>query len=134
MKTPHSLFLLTTILISLFLLSGCTPHPGAGVWEAKDDNEYGISKLIVNYEGQAEFTTAKPDNATWHCFWGGINKQEARLSCTSSLNTEQEEIFILNVSDKGMAELRHDTRLNPGQRAKVVAIFTRLDENPSARK
>ena len=122
MKAFNSLYLLATALF----LTACTPHPGAGVWKAAADNDYGISRLVVNFEGWASFTTSKLGNATWHCFWAATDKQEATLNCTSSLNTEQKEVFILTVNDQGLAELQH--------KSKLVGVFTRQDENPSSKK
>jgi len=118
----YSLFFLSITL----LLSACSPHPAAGVWKASEDNAYGISKLVLSFEGRADFVTRKLDNATWHCFWAVTGKQEANIDCTSSLNPEQEEAFLLRINDQGLAELRH--------KAQLVGIFTRQDENPSPRK
>jgi hypothetical protein len=125
MKTSYSLFLLATVLF----LSACTPHPSSGVWKATQstkDNDYGISRLVVNFEGWASFTTSTLDNAAWHCFWAATDKQKASLNCTSSLDSKQEEVFILTVNNQGLAELRH--------KSKLVGIFARLDENPSPKK
>jgi outer membrane biogenesis lipoprotein LolB len=122
MKFHSSLFLLSITL----LLCACSPHPAAGVWKATEDNDYGITKLVVAFEGRADFVTRKLDNATWHCFWAVTGKQEASLDCTSSLNPEQEETFLLTVNNHGLAELRHKSQL--------VATFSRQDENPSPNK
>ena len=122
MKFHSSLFLLSITL----LLCACSPHPAAGVWKATEDNDYGITKLVVAFEGRADFVTRKLDNATWHCFWAVTGKQEASLDCTSSLNPEQEETFLLTINNQGLAELRHKSQL--------VASFSRQDENPSPNK
>ena len=122
MKFHYSLFLLSITL----LLSACSPHPAAGVWQAGEDNAYGITKLVVSFEGRADFVTRKLDNATWHCFWAVTGQQEANLDCTSSLNPDQEESFLLSINDQGLAELRHKSLL--------VGTFTRQDENPSPKK
>lgn len=122
MKFHSSLFLLSIAL----LLCACSPHPAAGVWKTTEDNDYGITKLVVAFEGRADFVTRKLDNATWHCFWAVTGKQEASLDCTSSLNPEQEETFLLTINNQGLAELRHKSQL--------VASFSRQDENPSPNK
>jgi len=116
MKPSHILFLLTFS----FLLSACNPHPGTGVWSSTEDNEYGISKLVVGYDGRVDFSTKKPDNTSWRCFWGAKGKQEIDMNCKSSKNPDQEENYILTVNDQGLAELRHNSRL--------VALFTRQAE------
>jgi outer membrane biogenesis lipoprotein LolB len=122
MKFYYALFFLC---ISL-LLSACSPHPAAGVWKATKDNSYGISRLVVGFDGRADFVTAKQNNATWHCFWSMSGKQEAKLDCTSSLNTDQEERFVLSINEQGLAQLHHKSQL--------AGTFTRLNENPSPRK
>jgi len=122
MKTFRSVFLLTIAALSF----SCSPHPVAGVWKTTEDNDYGISKLIVSFEGRADFITTKRDNTAWHCFWGATGKREASLDCSSSTNSEQEGRFILNINDQGLAELRHKSLL--------VARFTRQHENPAPGK
>lgn len=119
------LYLLPMLSIAL-LLSACSPHPAAGVWQATEDNDYGVSKLIVSFDGKAEFVTSKLDSTSWHCFWGATGKQQASLDCSSSTNAEQEERFILTVNDMDIAELQH--------RSHRVATFTRLHENPAPGK
>ncbi len=121
MTFNSSLFLL---IMSLFL-SACSSHPAAGVWKAAKDNDYGITKLVISFEGRASFVTHKLDNAAWHCFWTVTDKQKASLDCTSSLNPEQEERFLLSVNKSSIAELSHNSRL--------VGIFIRQDENPSSK-
>ena len=92
MRLHYSLFLLSIAM----LLSACSPHPAAGVWKTAEDNNYGITKLVLSFEGRADFVTGKLNNATWHCFWANTGKQEASLDCTSSLNPEQEEAFFFD--------------------------------------
>lgn len=122
MKFYYLLFILS---ISL-LLSACSPHPAAGVWKATEDNGYGISRLVVGFDGRADFVTRKLDNASWHCFWAMSGKQEATLDCSSSLNADQEERFILSVNEQGFAQLQH--------KSQIAGTFQRLNENPSPKK
>jgi len=84
-----SLHFTSIFIITTFLLSACSPHPGSGVWEAVADNEQGISKLTVGFEGKAEFTSSKLNNAVWHCFWSTADKKKLVLDCTPSTNPEQ---------------------------------------------
>ena len=119
MRLHYSLFLPSIAL----LLSACSPHPAAGVWKTTEDNDYGITKLVLSFEGRADFVTVKLNNATWHCFWAITGKQEVSLDCTSSLNPEQEESFFLTINDQGLAQFHHKSQL--------VGTFTRQDENPS---
>ena len=122
MKHLPSLLILTTV----FLLTACNPHPTSGVWKASADNDYGIDKLIVAFDGKANFTTTKLDNAEWHCFWSTSSKIKTDLKCTPSTNPDQEERYTLTINDQGLVELKHDD--------KKITSFIRLDENPSPRK
>jgi len=110
----------------IFLLSACNPHPTSGVWKATADNNYGINRLVVSFDGRATFTTSKQDKAVWHCFWSATNKQQSELKCTPSTNTEKEERFILSINEMGLAELSHNDI--------VITSFTPQDENPSPTK
>ena len=120
---------LSAVVISLsLLLSACSPHPATGVWKATGDNELGIARLVAGFEGRAEFTTSKLDNAVWHCFWGAPDKKVLELTCTPSTNPDQKRAFTLSVNDAGLGELRDVDN------TKLLATFTRLDEDPSPRK
>lgn len=117
----------TVLLLSLTVfITACSPHPASGVWATTDDNDYGISKVIVGFDGMANFTTQKSNNAEWHCFWSATNKQEILLKCTSSTNPDNEERFTLSVNDKKIGELQHNDRL--------VSLLTFQNENPSPPK
>lgn len=117
---------LSPLLLAIgFILSACTPHSASGVWKTTEDNKYGITKLIVSFDGRASFKTPKLDNATWHCFWSAIDKQETELNCTPSTNPDQEERFIITTQNQRIAELRHNDQL--------VATLTLQDENPSTK-
>jgi len=122
MKQLPSLLILTTI----FLLVACSPHPASGVWKASTDNDYGIDKLTMAFDGKAHFITTKRNYAEWHCFWTASSKTETDLKCTPSTNPEQEESYTLMINDQGFAELKHSD--------KQITSFIRLDENPSPKK
>ena len=125
MKTSTFRFTAFAIFISLFL-SACSPHPATGVWKAIGDNQYGIDRLVVGYEGRAEFVTKKLDNAVWHCFWSASDKKEQlNLDCSASTDKLKKQ-FVLGVNDQGFSELKEN--------GEVLAIFDRLDENPSPTK
>ncbi len=109
MKLSHYYFSTFVISLSLFL-SACSPHPATGVWKATGDNELGIDRLVAGFEGRAEFTTSKLDNALWHCFWGAPDKVRLKFTCAPSTNPDQKRIFVSSVNDQGLAELRDDFR------------------------
>lgn len=113
---------LPLLFVCSFLLLGCSPHPGTGVWQSSGDNEFGFSKLIIAFEGKAEFTSTKPAKANWHCFWGKKTESSLSLDCTSSTNTDQSRTFIIITKDKMTAEFHEGDKL--------ITTLKRLDENP----
>ncbi len=113
-------------LAIILLLSACSPHSGSGVWKAVTNNDQGIAKLTVGFDGRAEFIASQQNNTLWHCFWTAIDRTKLALDCTPSTNPKQEQSFVLNINEQGQAELRTGTTL--------LATFKRLDENPSAKK
>ncbi len=143
MKPARIYFSAVVIFLSLFL-SACSPHPATGVWKATGENELGIDRLVVGFEGRAEFTTSKLNNAVWHCFWAAPDKVRFMLTCTPSTNPDQERVFVLRVNDQGLAELLANYRPAKGflpadgisldYKLPILATFTRLDENPSPPK
>ena len=118
-------FSLSLITITALLIA-CTPHPASGVWKATDNNDYGIDKLVIAFDGKAYFTDTKKDNAEWHCFWTASSEFATELKCTPSTNPDQEEKYTLTIDDKKVALLRHNTQL--------IATFMRLDKDPSSGK
>lgn len=117
---------LLSIALFSFLLTACSPHPATGVWKTTGDNVLGIDRIVVGFEGRAEFITKKQDNSVWHCFWGVSDEKQLSFDCTPSTNPEQKKSFVLGINDEGLAELREN--------AKLLATFTRSDENPSPKK
>ncbi len=124
MKFKQSHFLL--FISSILLLAGCSRHPGAGVWKTDTDNQLGIEKIVVGFEGKAVFVSTKPEKTSWHCFWRGSKEKELLLECAPSTNPDKKQSFFLSINDQGLAEFRNDSSL--------LAIFTRTDENPSPKK
>ena len=122
MKFFYGLLLVTFTVF----ISACSPHPASGVWEATQDNDYGISRLTMSFDGKAEFVTTKLNDTNWHCFWSATGKKQANLDCNPSTELEQKKNFVLNVNDQGVAELTHDSRL--------MGTFKLLNENPSLDK
>ena len=123
----NSNLLQSLLIIIALLLSSCSPHSGTGVWKANAENEWGITRLVVGFEGRAEFKSTNKDNAVWHCFWSAArDKKSLDLECTPSTNVDQKQTFNVIVNDQGFAELRNETSL--------LATFTLQDENPSPAK
>ena len=119
-------FTAVALFLSLFL-SACSPHPATGVWKSTGDNQYGIDRLVVGFEGRAEFITKKLNNAVWHCFWSASDKKEQlNLDCSASIDPKLKKKFELSVNDQSFSELKEN--------GEVLAIFARLDEDPSPRE
>jgi hypothetical protein len=125
MTMKNNIKFILTFCCSIFII-GCSPHSATGVWKATGDNELGISQLVTGFEGKVEFTATKPVKATWHCFWGAENENSLSLKCTPSTNPEKKSEFTLTVNDQGIAELKDEL--------KILATFSRSDENPSPKK
>lgn len=114
-------FILTTACFTL-LIAACSPHPASGVWKTTQDNAYGISELIMSFDGRAKFVTSKRNDATWHCFWSASAEKQADMDCNPSTEKETKSLFVLKVTNPGEAELFHDSIL--------VGIFHLHNENP----
>ena len=115
-----------------YLISACSPHPGAGVWKSNTDNEMGIERLVVGFDGKAEFISNKSEKITWHCFWSKLTAKQLNLTCTPSSRPSQKQSFILITINSDKAKLLLSNQSN--NEYKQVATFKRLDENPSPGK
>ena len=120
------------LLFIVFFLAACSPHPGTGVWKAIGENTMGIERLVVGFEGRASFVSKTFDNATWHCFWGKLNKTELSMECTPSSNPDTQKKFVIRSIGIGKAELREVVSFV--DQSKPLATFELVDENPSPRK
>ncbi len=114
------------ILVSIFFLQACSPHPSAGIWKANEGNLYGITKINMDLEGRADFVTPDFNNETWHCFWSAKEEMLAELKCSPSTDPKQSDLFFIHIIDSDRAQLEHNS--------KTVAILTRQDGNPSTSK
>ena len=131
MKKPYHKLTAPLLIFILSFLVACTPHPGAGVWKSNGDNKMGIERLVVGFDGKAEFVSKQSGNANWHCFWGKLSDNKLSLTCTPSTNPSQKRSFILSTSGKDKAELYEFIN---DKNNTLLATFIRLDENPSPRK
>ena len=98
--------LITLLPTAFFLLTACTPHPGAGGWGAATDDAT-FARLEIRYNGQAEFFLTKEETIpAWRCFWGGEDKFRANMKCVNAANDKDERVFILLVDEsRKQAEL-----------------------------
>lgn len=109
-------------LLSFLLLTGCAPHPGAGIWGAQEENSQGIKKVTISFDGKAEFVSQDQQSVTWHCFWGGTGKQTVTMQCTPSINPDIAHKFSLEIGENGSAVLSDEKQ--------VIGKFKRLSGNP----
>lgn len=110
-------------LFSCLLLSGCSPHPGSGIWLPLDDREAPYSKLEVLFEGRAElFVTGRAEHQ-YRCFWGGTGANSIRMECVSADNDAIKLQFDFRVAADGTGEL-----IESGQ---TIGFFRRTDEKPT---
>ncbi len=105
------------------LLSGCSPHPGAGNWVADESNTVGTNigfvELNVTYEGRTDIFDRKSDEALGagrtavrRCFWRGVNVNTIELTCVHADDSDKEESYQLRVApDNKVAELMQNGRV-----------------------
>jgi len=90
------------------LLSACSPHPGAGGWQAID-KEAIFQRLEIRYAGNADLYTQNQDTvAAWRCFWGAVDKTIASLKCVDAGNADNEKNYSFSVdkqSKEGVLKL-----------------------------
>ena len=115
-----SLWLL--ILIISLLLSGCSPHPGSGIWVPVDKDVSLYSKVVVLFDGRAELFIPGREEHMYRCFWGGVSSDSIRMECVSADDEAITPIFTLQVVIGGRGEL-----LESGQ---IVGYFRRTEEKP----
>jgi hypothetical protein len=100
------------------LLSGCSPHPGAGTWLAEGEKSEFV-ELNVTYEGRTDIFDRRADDgsgaprtAVRRCFWHGVDASVIDLSCVQAVNTDIEESYQLRVApDNKTAELIKDSHV-----------------------
>jgi len=101
-------------------LSGCSPHPGAGTWTTVGEGEGGFFKLVVHFEGRAEFFAPDQEKELLRCFWAGESAESIRLDCTSAQQEDAKLHYSLAVTGADQAQLQ--------QSGKVIAQFRRNGE------
>ncbi len=104
--------LLLTIPVALVLtLTACSPHPGAGNWQADAENAMNISRINVVFEGTADFYTPGREDSIRRCFWAAIGERSLQFQCVQSDNTDIKETYQFFVSPTGKAELKQNEQL-----------------------
>lgn len=114
--------LLFLSLILFVLLSGCSPHPGSGIWVPMDKGESRYSKVEVLFDGRAELFVPGREDHLYRCFWGGVSSESIRMECVSADDDAIKPIFKLQVAADGRGELLESE--------KTVGYFRRTEEKP----
>lgn len=99
---------------------GCAPHPGSGTWITAGESEGGFSRLIVQFDGRAEFFAPGKEEEVLRCFWAGESEKSIRLDCSSAEDADAGMRYSLVVTGADQAELL--------QSGKIVARFHRGGE------
>jgi len=107
LKIPLVLFVIT----SLFTLSACSPHPGAGKWKADTNNPQNISIINVLFEGNADFYVDGKEKSIRRCIWSAVAKQTMNMQCVYSEDTSKKANYQFVVTEKGHAKLSQDEQL-----------------------
>ena len=95
-----TLFTLSIILLALGL-QACSPHPGAGHWQAREDSTSRFDKILVEFDGKAQLIPGDPKAETQRCFWSGKNARAIQLQCTEGDDTGLEFVYLLSVDATG---------------------------------
>ncbi|MFC1589200.1 hypothetical protein ACFL3P_02905 [Pseudomonadota bacterium] len=98
-------------ILSLFLITGCSPHPGAGMWVSSAGNEANITKMSVYFEPKVEIYYADSNEPAMQCGWWALDRKNIEMECVHLSDTEQKEKFQLNVTGIDEAELLQEERL-----------------------
>jgi len=97
------------LLLPLFL-TGCGGHPAAGTWQIQDGSASRYARLVVQFDGKAEFFRGNEEEPAERCFWAGESADSITLQCVDAANGEERH-YRLKVSKGGRGELMQDGRL-----------------------
>ncbi len=99
------------IVITLFMISGCSPHKGAGNWKADTKNSHNINMINISFEGNADFYSENKEESIRRCFWSAVAENTMNMQCVYSENTDNTVIYQFVVIEKGHAKLSLDDQL-----------------------
>jgi len=95
----------TAAILSLLILTGCTPHPGAGVWIVPGANADDITKVEVYFDPKVKIYSSASKEPALQCGWWAINKQDLEMECVYLDNIDIKVKYRLNVTGTDAAEL-----------------------------
>jgi len=108
---PKNIYFTLLLLVVVLVLSACSPHPAAQTWITNQENDLGINKINVVFEGTADFYSATDGRSIRRCFWGAKTRNSIELTCVHSDNTDIKETYKLEVTEDGKALLSQDNAL-----------------------
>lgn len=97
--------------VFVLMLSACSPHPGAGNWEADGKNTLNIAQINITFEGTADFFLAGKDDSIRRCFWSAAGERTLHMQCVHSDQTDLKENYQFLVSETGQAQLSQNEQL-----------------------
>jgi hypothetical protein len=100
--------ILYVMLGAVLLLAGCSPHPGSGDWTAEEGNPNGFTRLVVQFDGKAEFYRQDQEKEWLRCFWQSSGAMRIDIQCTSKSDTEGERFYELAIAEIGPALLKEN--------------------------
>ena len=100
------------LLLSIpLLLAGCSGHPAAGTWQIREGSAIPYARLVVQFDGKAEFFRPNEERPAERCFWAGESADAIALQCIEAADTGQEHFYRLKVRGGGVGELIQEGRL-----------------------
>jgi len=99
------------MLLIPLVLAGCSAHPAAGTWQIQEGSKSNYARLVVQFDGRAEFFRPNEEEPAERCFWAGESASTIALQCVDAADEEQERQYRLKVTKGGRGELMQDGRL-----------------------
>ena len=110
----------TTVILVMLLITGCTPHPAAGIWLPPGANAEDITKVEVFFDPKVKIFSSASEEPGMQCGWWAIDKQTIEMECVYLANTELKVNYQLKVTGTDEAELHKTDRL-------VTKLFRQSD-------
>jgi hypothetical protein len=121
-KHPLSSYLkLLGLMMLLILLTACSPHSGAGQWQAEGKNNLNVDHINIVFEGTADFFNASHQDSILRCFWSASGKNSLKMQCVHADDTHKKEIydFIINETEQGLFKAKLI------QNEQLIGLFSR---------
>ena len=106
-----TIFWVACCLPVVWMLSGCSPHPGSGSWLASENNSDDFVQLQVHFDGKAELHYADDKQGELHCFWQAFNQETLDMICTKAGDEDARLRFQLQVEGESHGKLHREGEL-----------------------